>query len=118
MLGPYLERAQQALIDAHHSARVVELAAVVRRAEQRDQLPFREELVPVLDDLMRAADKIHIMLLQEARNDVRSEGKRYAAVVLAPPCDVLIGIGPKEIAEQPTIRNLETQSATASKGAW
>ena len=36
---------------AHHGARVVELAAVVGRREERDELPLREELVAVLDDL-------------------------------------------------------------------
>ena len=32
----YLERTQQALVDAHHGSSVVELATVIRGAEQRD----------------------------------------------------------------------------------
>jgi len=32
----YLERTQQAFVDAHHCTRVIKLAAVVGRAEQRN----------------------------------------------------------------------------------
>jgi len=46
-----LERAHQRLIHAHHRARVVKLAAVVGRAEQRHKLPLREELIAVLHNL-------------------------------------------------------------------
>ncbi len=47
----HLERAHQGLVDAHHRARVIELAAVVRCGKQRDQLPLGEELVAVFDHL-------------------------------------------------------------------
>ncbi len=46
-----LEGAHQGLVDAHHSSSVVELSAVIRRREQRDQLAFGEELVTVLHHL-------------------------------------------------------------------
>jgi hypothetical protein len=58
-----LERAQQALVDAHHGASIVKLAAVVGSTEKGDELAFREELVTIFDDLMSAADEIHVMLL-------------------------------------------------------
>jgi hypothetical protein len=73
--GTNLERAKQALVDAHHSTRVVEFAAVVRRAEQSHKLPLGEELVAVLDDLMRTADQVHVVFLKESRHDVWSEGE-------------------------------------------
>jgi hypothetical protein len=47
----HLEGAHERLVDAHHGARVVELAAVVGRAEDGDQLPLCEELVPILHHL-------------------------------------------------------------------
>jgi hypothetical protein len=62
----YLERAEQALVHAHHGPRVVELSTVVGRAEKRNKLSFREELVAVFHDLVSSADEIHIVLLQEA----------------------------------------------------
>ena len=43
---------------------------------------------------MGAANEVHVMLLEEARHDVRSERERYAAVVFAPASDILVGIGP------------------------
>ena len=92
--GYYLERAQQALIHTHHCACIVKLTAVVRSAEKRDQLPFREELITILDDLVSATDEIHVMLLEEAGHDVGAKGERDTSVVLTPTRDVLVRIGP------------------------
>ena len=47
-----LEAAHEVLVHRHHGARVVELAAVVGRAEHRHQLPLSKELVPVLHHLV------------------------------------------------------------------
>ena len=47
------EGAHQALVDRHDRAGVVELAAVVGRREDGDQLPVGEELVAVLHHLGR-----------------------------------------------------------------
>ena len=106
-----LKAAQQTLVDAHHSAGIVEFAAVVRGGEQGDELSLAKELVAILDDLMRAAYQIHVMLLQEAGDDVRAEGEGDAAVVFAPAGDVLVGIGPEEVAEQTAVRDLSIGSA-------
>lgn len=46
------------------------------------------------------------MLLQEPRYDVRPECKRYPAVVFAPPCDVLVGIRPQQVAQETAVGNL------------
>lgn len=102
----YLEGTQETLVHAHHGACIVKLPAVVRCAEQRDQLPLGEEFVTVLDDLVRAADEIHIVFLKESRDDVGTEGERYTAVIFAPARDVLVGVGPQEIAEKTAIRDL------------
>ena len=82
--GEDAERAHQALVDRHHRARVVKLAAVVGRAEDRDELPVGEELVAVLDDLVRADDEVVVVLREELADDVGAEGVRDAAVVLGP----------------------------------
>ena len=47
----HLEGAHQRVVHAHHSPRVVKLAAVVWRAEDGDQLAPRKELVPLLNNL-------------------------------------------------------------------
>merc|ERR1712070_544141 len=78
----HLEAAHQRLVDRHHRSRVVKLAAVIRRAEKRDELTLGEELVPILDDLVRAANQVHVHLLQEAGDYIGPEDERDSAVVL------------------------------------
>jgi len=101
-----LERAQQALVDAHHSTRVVEFTAIVGCAEQSHELALGEELVAVLDNLMCTADQVHVVFLQESRDNVWSKGERHTAVVFAPARDVLVGVGPQKVAEQTAVRDL------------
>ena len=41
---------------------------------------------------MRAADKIHIMLLQETRDNIRTEGERNTTIIFTPTSDILVRI--------------------------
>jgi len=95
-----LERAHQRVVHGHHGSGVVELAAIVGRREEGDQLALGKELVPILHDLMGSADEIELVLLQELGHHLGSEGEADAAVVLAPAHGVLVGIGPEQIAQQ------------------
>ena len=104
----YLERTQQTLINAHHGAGVIKLAAVIGSTEQCHELAFREEFVTVFNDLMGSADEVHVMLLQEAGHDIGPKGEGHTTVVFAPARDVFIGIGPEEIAQETAIGNLAT----------
>lgn len=111
-----LERAEQALVHAHHGAGIVKLAAVVGGAEERHELTLGEELVAVLDDLVSTADEVHVVFLQEAGDDVWAKGEGDAAVVLGPAGDVLVRIGPEQIAEEAAVGDLEMdRSALGSK---
>lgn len=101
-----LERAEQTLVDAHHGSRVVKLAAVVGRAEEGNELALGEKLVAILDNLVSTADQVHVVFLEESRDNIRAEGERDTTVVLAPASDVLVGVRPQEIAEQTTVGNL------------
>jgi hypothetical protein len=102
----HLEGAEQTLVHAHHRARIVELAAVVGCAEERNELPLGEELVAVLYDLMGSANQIHVVLLKEALDNIGPKGEGHASVVLAPASDVFVRIRPEEIAEETAIGNL------------
>jgi hypothetical protein len=90
----YLEGAEQALVDAHHCTSIVEFTTVVGCAKQRYKLALREEFVSVLHNLMSTADEVHVVFLQEARYYVWSKCEADASVVLAPPSDVLVRVGP------------------------
>lgn len=46
------------------------------------------------------------MLLQESRDDIRSEGERYASVIFAPASDVFVRVRPQKVTEQTTVRDL------------
>ena len=94
-----LERTQQALVNAHHGTGIVEFATVVGSTEQGDQLALGEELVTVFHDLVRTANEVHVVLLQEARHNVGTKGEGDTSVVFAPPGDVLIRIGPEQVAQ-------------------
>jgi hypothetical protein len=98
-----LEAAHERLIDAHHGARVVEFAAVVRRRKERNQLPLAEKLVAILDYLMGSADQINVVAVRELGYDIFSKGEGNATVVLAPIVDVLVGVRPKEVAQEASV---------------
>jgi hypothetical protein len=104
----YLEGTEQAFVHAHHRTRIVEFTAVVWCTEQGDELTLGEELISVFHDLMCTADEVHVVFLEEAGYDVRAECEADTSVVLAPSGDVLVGIRPQQIAEQPTVRDLCT----------
>jgi hypothetical protein len=60
---------------------------------------------------MRAADQIHVVLLQEARHHVGTEGEGDTAVVFAPAGYILVRVGPEEVAQEAAVWNLRPKSA-------
>lgn len=62
---------------------------------------------------MGTADKIHVVFLQEARDDIRAKGERDTTIVLTPPGDVLIWVGPQEIAKQTAVGDISGSHDTA-----
>ena len=69
-------------------------------------MPFGEKLVPVLDDLVGAAYQVHIVPVQEFGHHVGAEGEGNPAIVLPPPLNVLVRIGPEQVAEQTRVRHV------------
>ena len=55
---------------------------------------------------MRSAYEIHIMLLEEARHNVRPECEGDSTVIFTPTRYIFVRIRPEQIAKQATIRNL------------
>lgn len=104
--GTNLERAKQTLVHAHHSSRVVKLSAVVWCTEQGHELTLGEELVSIFNDLMSPADQIHVMFLEETRHNVRAKCEADTSVIFAPSCNVLVGVGPQQVAKKTAIGDL------------
>jgi len=76
-----LEGTEETFAHGHHGSRVVKLAAIVRRREDRDELTIREKFVSVLDDLVTSAYEIEVVLFTELRHDACAERDGYAAKV-------------------------------------
>ena len=55
------------------------------------------------------------MLLQKTRDDVRPEGEGHASIVFAPTSDILVRVGPQQVAEESAVGDLE-RSASRWKG--
>jgi len=101
-----LETAHECLIDAHHGPRIVELAAVVGRREQRHKLPVAEELISVFDDLVRPADQVNLVLVVELSHDVFSEREANTSVVVAPVLHFFVGVGPEKVTQESSVRHV------------
>jgi hypothetical protein len=70
-------------------------------------LTLGEELVTILDNLVGTADEVHVVFLQETRDDIRTEREGDTTVVLGPASDILVRVGPQKIAEEAAIGDLE-----------
>jgi hypothetical protein len=101
-----LERAEQALVHAHHGTSIVKFTTVVGCAEQSDELALGEELVAIFHDLVRTADEVHVVLLEESGDDIGAKSERNTTVVLAPASNVLVRIGPKEITQETAVGDI------------
>ena len=55
---------------------------------------------------MSPADEVEVVPAQELRDHVLPEGEGDAAVVLAPAHDVLVGVGPQQVAQQARVRDV------------
>jgi hypothetical protein len=76
-------------------------------------LSLGEELVSILHDLSAhlafgqtlagithlvcSADQIHVVFLQEPRDDIRTERERDSSIVLTPSRDILVRVRPQEV---------------------
>merc|ERR1712100_677341 len=95
----HFEAAHERLVDSHHRPCIVELATVVGSAENRNQLPFREEFVTVLHHLVSTAHEVHVLLAKEAVHNVGSENVRDTTVVFCPTSDIFVRICPQEVTD-------------------
>ena len=68
----------EVLVEGRRRRRVVELGRVVRAREERDEPAVGEELVAVLDDLVRADHQVDVERSARLRHDVLPEGVRAA----------------------------------------
>jgi len=100
------EATHQGLIDRHHGSSIVELAAVVRSAEECDELPLSKEFISIFHHLVSPTYQVHVMLLQEAGHHIRAEDEGDATVVLCPASDVFVGVCPEKIADHPGVGHI------------
>jgi len=90
-----LKAAHQRLINAHHGARVVKLATIVRCTKKCDKLAALEEFVAVFDHLMSAANQIDVMLLVKLSNHLLTKCERDSTVIVTIGFDTSFRVRPK-----------------------
>lgn len=73
----YFKRTHKVGADNHDCPCIVELTAIVGCGEDGQQLPVRVELVSIFHHLMRPADQIQIVSMEEIQYYVLSEGIRH-----------------------------------------
>mmetsp|Transcript_76524 Transcript_76524/g.211821 ORF Transcript_76524/g.211821 Transcript_76524/m.211821 type:complete len:353 (-) Transcript_76524:157-1215(-) len=96
----YLELAVEVLVQLQDGRHVAAAVAVVGRRPDRHQRVAEHPLEALHHQLVRAADEVQVVALEEGSNHVRTKGERHAAVVLAPAHDVLVRVGPQQVAQQ------------------
>lgn len=57
-------------------------------------------LVSIFNNLVRATDQVQIILPKELSDNVATIGEGHTPVVLSPPVNCVIGVGPNEITQQ------------------
>lgn len=63
---------------------------------------------------MRTTDEVHVVFLEEARDDVGTEREGDATVILGPACDILVRIRPQQVAEKTAVGDLECKVSKSS----
>ena len=82
------------------------LFAYIWCAEYGDESSLCKELISVLDDLMRSAHEVEVVLLEEFGHHIAAERERHTSIVLTPAFDVLVRIAPQQIANDARIRHV------------
>jgi len=59
-------------------------------------------------------DEVHVVLLEETAHHIWPEDERYATIVLCPTCNILVWIGPEEIANQSRVRHVSRANQTTN----
>ena len=101
-----LERTCQIFLYFHQSSAVVELATVVRRWEDRNQLLFAEKLIAIFDHLVCPTNEIEVVLLQKGRNNVRPKNVADSSFGFPPHLNHWIWISPQKITKETCIWNI------------
>uniref|UniRef100_A0A158R8X3 IRS-type PTB domain-containing protein n=1 Tax=Taenia asiatica TaxID=60517 RepID=A0A158R8X3_TAEAS len=79
-----LEGAHGCLIDRHHPAGVIQLAAVIGRREEGDETALRKEHVPIFHHLMGTANKVKVVTSKELFHHIPAEYDANASVGICP----------------------------------
>ena len=103
----HMQRAQQIAVHAEHRSRVGQHASIIGRGEDGEQSRVREELVPIVHDLVRSTDQIQVELLEEIEHHFLGERVAHAPLVRTPPLRlVALGVRPEQVADQALVGNV------------
>lgn len=101
-----LEGAHECFVDTHHGPGVVEFSAVIGSGEERNKLTTGKELVTVFDDLMRPANEVEVVFVQELCDNIFSKGEGDTPIIFSPSVNFLVGVGPEQVAEESRVGHI------------
>lgn len=59
---------------------------------------------------MSTAYQVHVVFLEKSRDNIWAEGEGNTTIVFTPASDVFVGVGPQQITEKTTVRDLRSVS--------
>lgn len=59
---------------------------------------------------MSTAYQVHVVFLEKSRDNIWTKGEGNTTIVLTPASDVFVGVGPQQITEKTTVRDLSSVS--------
>jgi len=101
-----LEGAHEGFVHAHHCTRIVKFTAIVGRREHCDELPSGKELIAVFNDLVRTADEIQVVFLEEGKYNIGAKSETDATIILTPAVAFLVGVRPQQVAKKACVRHI------------
>ena len=104
------EAAHQGIVHGHQSSWIVELAAVIGRTEDSDELSTGKEFIAIFDDLMGTADKIDIVLLEELLYHGFTECIAHSSIILTPTTLGLLWVWPQQVAQETILGDFSRSS--------
>ena len=101
-----MEGANQVFVDVHHRARVVELAAVVRRRKNCDELTPAEKFVALFDDLMGAADKVEVVGFEKFLDHCCVKSDAHSPIIHSKPIRIFFRVAPQQVTKKALFRDV------------
>lgn len=99
-----VKRTAQRLVHVQDTCIIIKLAAVVGCRENGHQSSVSHELIAIFDDLVSPANESELVPAVKLSDYVLSEHKAHASIIVGPPLNVKLRVGPEQVAQKSSVR--------------